>query len=257
MSLERRDEGFLDTDTSFERELACRTGTNEGKTPYPSDDNDSVPNRKLRVAIVEDQPLFRDLLSSSLAQLPDIEIVCTCGTVKEARKLITDRIEVVVLDVELPDGNGIGLGVSLKRQYPRLGVVTLSVLDMLETMFSLEPALRHGWSYLLKQSASDMGVLAHAIRQSARGVSVTDPELTRRAKPRAGTVVANLTRRQFEIMRMVARGDSNESIATELGIAENSVVNHLTAIYGAFGIMDGKNARVSATLEFLANTQRD
>ena len=55
---------------------------------------------------------------------------------------------------------------------------------------------------------------------------------------------------------MVARGLSNQSIADALDIAPNSVVNHLSAIYSTLGIPEGQNARVSATLEFLSNTQR-
>lgn len=216
-----------------------------------------MANRRIRVAIVEDQPLFRDLVQSGLGRFDDLDVVLAVGTVQEARDLIADSAaDVAILDVELPDGNGIGLGASLKRQNPKLGIVTLSVLDMLEPYLSMDPTIRAGWSYLLKSSANNLDTLASAIRQSSVGLSVIDPALTQRSKPRSGSSVAGLTPRQFEVLRLVARGESNEAIAAELGIAENSVVNHLTAIYAALGILDGKNARVSATLEFLANTQR-
>ena len=228
-----------------------------GETPAHRADNCCVVTGRIRVAIVEDQPLFRDLLASGLEDYADLEIALCVGTVQEARSLIpASNIDVAVLDVELPDGNGIGLGAGLKRQQPSIGIVTLSMLDMLEPFLSMDQSIRVGWSYLLKTSANNLETVVSAIRQSVVGASVIDPELAMRSKPRVGSAVAMLTPRQFEVLRLVARGDSNEAIAGELGIAENSVVNHLTAIYATLGIMDGKNARVSATLEFLSNTQR-
>lgn len=213
--------------------------------------------QKIRVAIVEDQPLYRDLLVSSLADVDDIDVVLSAGTVREARTFIKPgAVDVALLDVELPDGNGIGLGASLKRHDPGLKIVTLSVLDMLEPLLGLPDDIRQGWSYLSKGSTSSLETLVSVIRQTAAGNSVIDSSLLLRSKPRTGSSVAGLTNRQFEILRCVARGGSNESIAEELGIAPNSVVNHLTAIYSALGIPEGQNARVSATLEFLANTQR-
>lgn len=210
------------------------------------------------MAIVEDQPLFRDLLASGLSDYSDLDVVLTVGTVQEAwAQIPVSNIDVAILDVELLDGNGIGLGASLKRQQPELGIVTLSMLDMLEPFLSIDASIRSGWSYLLKTSANNLDTVVSAIRQVVVGASMIDAELAMRSRPRSGSAISGLTQRQFEVLRLVARGDSNEAIASELGIAENSVVNHLTAIYASLGIMDGKNARVSATLEFLANTQRN
>lgn len=213
--------------------------------------------KQIRVAVVEDQPLYRDLLASSLAEVSDIDVVLSASTVREARTFIKPgTVDVALLDVELPDGNGIGLGASLKRNDPELKVVTLSVLDMLEPLLGLPDDIRQGWSYLSKGSTGTLETLVRTIRETAAGKSVIDPSLLLRSKPRTGSSIASLTNRQFEILRSVARGGSNETIAEELGIAPNSVVNHLTAIYSALGIPEGQNARVTATLEFLANTQR-
>lgn len=74
------------------------------------------------------------------------------------------------------------------------------------------------------------------------------------ARPNTG--VASLTKRQFEVLRAVARGESNQSIANSLGIAENSVGNHLIAIYDALGVESNKNSRVAAVLQFLQDTSR-
>ena len=211
----------------------------------------------IRVAIVEDQQLFRNLLVSSLNENSDFVIVGQAATVREARELVKPGIvDVAILDVELPDGNGIGLGLSLKRLDPELKIVTLSVLDLLEPYLGIPANERGTWSYLSKTSAISVESLSDIIIRTASGESVIDPGLLQRATPRPGSSVASLTNRQYEVLRMVARGLSNQSIAEHLGIASNSVVNHLSAIYATLGIADGQNARVSATLEFLTNTQR-
>ncbi len=211
----------------------------------------------IRVAIVEDQSLFRELITSSIAKDDSLDVVVSAGTVREARSAIQPgSVDVALLDIELPDGNGLGLGLSLKRADPQLAVVTLSVLDMIEPYLGIAASERGAWSYLSKASSGSVETLIDVIKRTAAGESVIDPTLLQRSKPRPGSTVGSLTNRQFEVLRLVARGCSNQTIADELGIASNSVVNHLSAIYSALGIPDGHNARVSATLEFLANTQR-
>jgi DNA-binding NarL/FixJ family response regulator len=127
---------------------------------------------------------------------------------------------------------------------------------MIELLLGLPEEQRHGWSYLSKSSSTSLETLLDVIRHTAAGKSVIDPALIDRSRARPGTPVSSLTRRQFEILRMVARGLSNQAIADEIGIAANSVVNHLSSIYSALGIAEGSNARVSAVLEFLSDTAR-
>lgn len=211
----------------------------------------------IRVAIVEDHQLYRDLLVGSLSGQDGIEVVGHASGSAEARRLITPgKVDVAILDIELADGNGVGLGLTLRRVDPNLGIVLLSARDVLELMLSIPEADRRGWSYLSKSSTTSLSVLINAIRQTAAGETVIDPGLTRRSKPRAGTPVSRLTKRQFEILRLVATGMSNQGIADQLKIASNSVVNHLSAIYQTLDIPEGQNARVSAVLEFLEDTAR-
>lgn len=92
------------------------------------------------------------------------------------------------------------------------------------------------------------------IRSTARGQSIIDPALIARNNARPQTGVSSLTSRQYEILRAVARGESNQTIAENLGIATNSVGNHLISIYAALGVPEGKNARVAAVLELMADT---
>jgi DNA-binding NarL/FixJ family response regulator len=211
----------------------------------------------IRIAIVEDHQLYRDLLKTALDSVPSIDVVATAEGSTHARLLIKPgEVDVALLDIELMDGNGIGLGVALRRADPDLKIVLISAQDVLEILTTLPEGDRKHWSYLSKTSSTSLSVLVETILKASRGEAVIDAELLLRSKPRIGTSVSNLTRRQFEILRLVATGLSNQGIAELLGIASNSVVNHLSAIYATLGIPEGNNARVSAVLAFLNDTSR-
>ena len=211
----------------------------------------------IRVAIVEDHQLYRDLLKSALDGVPDISVVVTAEGSTHARLLILPgEVDVAVLDIELLDGNGIGLGVALRRADPNLKIVLISAQDVLEILTTLPAEDRKYWSYLSKTSSTSLSVLVDTVQKAFRGESVIDGELLLRSKPRLGSAVGGLTPRQFEILRLVATGLSNQGIAELLRIASNSVVNHLSAIYSTLGIPEGNNARVSAVLAFLNDTSR-
>lgn len=213
--------------------------------------------KPLRIGIVEDHSMFLDLLSGALREVPDFLVSSTADTVAEAKKWFRpEDLDVLLLDIELPDGNGIGLGVTMRRQNPNLGIVLLSDRDMLELVIGLPEDVRFGWSYVTKSATKSIDALSSFIRATARGESVIDPTLVKRSVARPNTGVASLTKRQFEVLRAVARGDSNNMIAQDLGIAENSVGNHLIAIYDALGIEPSKNSRVVAVLQFLQDTAR-
>ena len=212
---------------------------------------------EIRVAIVEDHDLYRELLTTSLTGIDGITVVGSYSGVGVARdNLKPGTIDVALLDIELGDGNGVALGVSLRRADPTLGIVLLSARDMVELLLGVPEDIRRGWSYLSKTSVTSLSTLVTTIRATSRGETVLDPTLVARSFARRGTPVSTLTNRQFEILRMVARGLANQTIADELGIANNSVVNHLSAIYASLNIPEGQNARVSAVLEFLNDTSR-
>ena len=216
-----------------------------------------VAKTDIRVAIVEDHDLYRELLTTSLAATEGITIVGSFSGVAAAKAgLKPGTVDVALLDIELGDGNGVALGVSLRRADPKLGIVLLSARNMVELLLGLPEDVRYGWSYLSKTSVTSLETLVHTIRVTNDGETVLDPTLMARSSARRGTPVSTLTNRQFEILRMVARGMANQTIADDLGIANNSVVNHLSAIYATLNIPEGQNARVTAVLEFLNDTSR-
>lgn len=212
---------------------------------------------EIKVAIVEDHDLYRELLTTSLRGIEGITIVGSfSGAAAAKSELKPGSVDVAILDIELGDGNGVALGVTLRRADPHLGIVLLSARNMVELLLGLPEDIRSGWSYLSKTSVTSLETLVNTIRVTNEGETVIDPTLVARSSARRGTPVSTLTNRQFEILRMVARGMANQTIADELGIANNSVVNHLSAIYASLNIAEGQNARVSAVLEFLTDTSR-
>lgn len=213
--------------------------------------------RPIRIAIVEDNALFLDLLAASLDSVSGLEVVATSKTVAEARAELSDiDIDVAMLDIDLPDGNGVGLGVWLSSNFPRPGILLLSATDMLELFLGLPEETRAGWSYLAKSSATDLDVLTKSIQATARGRSVIDPWLVDRSRAKSGGRISKLTKRQFEVLRAVSRGLSNQAIADEFGFSLKTVVAHLSAIYSALDIPEGSNPRVHSVLEFLHDTDR-
>jgi DNA-binding NarL/FixJ family response regulator len=213
----------------------------------------------LRVAVVEDQPLFRGMLVDLLEGRDDLVVVASAADVTSARQLIQPgTADVAVLDIELPDGNGFGLGVSLRGADPGLGIVLLSGHDLMEILLVLSPEERAGWSYLSKVSSTSADTLVRAVRASARGGAVLDPTLVERLTPRTGSPLASLSPRQLRALRLLADGLSNAAIAREMGISAHSVDNLLNAIYAALDVRadPATNPRVRAALLMLEQSAR-
>ena len=211
----------------------------------------------IRVAIVEDQPLFRSMLEVALESEPSLTVTASCATVSEAnRALATAHVDVAVIDIDLPDGNGIALGVTLRRKLPDVGILLLSAHDAMDLLLDLPSDVASGWSYLSKTSSTDSHTLVNAIEIAAAGGTTLDPALLNRMQPRAGTSVERLTDRQYKVLRLLAQGLSNAGIGHELGITEKSVQNHINALYAGLGIDadPARNPRVTAALRLLEET---
>lgn len=227
--------------------------------PDPVPRADARREPAVRVGIVEDQPLFRSMLELTLGSAPDLRVVCAVGTVREASAALRPgATDVVVLDIDLPDGNGIALGVTLRRHQPALGILLLSAHDAMDLLLDLPPDVGSGWSYLSKTSSTSTGTLVGAVRAAAAGRTTLDPVLLDRMTPRAGSAVSRLTDRQYAVLRLLAQGLSNAGIGETLHITEKSVQNHINTIYGALGIDadPARNPRVSAALRLLEETGR-
>ena len=211
-----------------------------------------------RVSIVEDETLMRGMLEETLAAQQGLRVVHSVAGVQEARLLITPGTsDVALLDVNLPDGNGVSLGLQLQRADPQLAIMLLSSEDVMGLFTSVQAQVSRPWSYLSKRSSFARDVLVRAVTATAQGTVVLDPYLVQRSTPRAETALAELTPAQFGVLRLVAEGWSNQSVAEHLGINERSVESHLQAVYQRLGLTgSAHNRRVAAVLAFLEQTGR-
>jgi DNA-binding NarL/FixJ family response regulator len=211
-----------------------------------------------RVSIVEDEAVLRGMLEETLSAQEGVRVIHSVPGVQEARLVITPgSSDVAVLDVNLPDGNGVALGLQLQRADPALAIMLLSSEDVMGLFASVQDQAAKPWSYLSKRSSFARDVLVRAVVATAQGQVVLDPYLVQRSTPRADSAVAELTPAQFQVLRLVAEGLSNAAAAARIGIAERSVESHLKSIYQRLGI-DGseQNRRVAAVLTFLEQTGR-
>ena len=150
-----------------------------------------------RVMIVEDDGLFRDLLSISLNYIPDVEVVEVVSDGRSAINLANQlHPDVILMDIELGGPpNGIDAALEIKEQHPDIGIVILS--SHRERKYTSQVLLGEtsGWSYLLKQSVKEIDTLARAIHGAASGLVVMDPAVINSVKPRKDSAIGALTPR--------------------------------------------------------------
>jgi DNA-binding NarL/FixJ family response regulator len=218
----------------------------------------TAPAREIRVSVVEDEGLMRSLLVRTLEQHEQLRVVHTVPGVAEARLAIEPgSTDVVVLDVTLGDGNGVSLGVALQRADPNLSVLLLSSQDHMGLFAAVHNEMVRPWSYLSKRSTFTSEVLTGTVIAVARGSVVIDPYLVRRSEPKPGSAVAELTSTQFQVLRLVSEGLSNQAVAECLDLSARSVESHLRGIYHRLDLEDdAQNRRVAAVLEFISQTGR-
>ncbi len=215
----------------------------------------SAAPHTLRIGLLEDQPLFREMLQHLLSLVPGFSLQVASTVAQTRSEWNAERLDVALLDYELPDGDGLEVGRALQQANPSLGVVLLSAVDRSVVLLDLEPHEAERWSFLSKNSSVSTSMLIRALRASAEGRCVIDPVVVAARKARAGSRVAALSERQGQVLTLIAEGLTNQAIAEQLGIAVNSVNNHVNSMYNALGLNESaRNPRVSAVRLFLAET---
>ncbi|HUX86110.1 MAG TPA: response regulator transcription factor [Chloroflexota bacterium] len=215
---------------------------------------------KIKVVIVEDEGLYRDLLRVALSQHAHFQVVGAYGDGMLALESMRHLdVDVAILDIDLRSAlNGVQLGLLLRQRWPKLGIVLLSNHGDPQFLSSLPSDVLSGWSYLLKKSVSDVNALERAIEGATVGLVVLDPQLAGNMRPRPGGALSRLTPRQQEILGLIAQGFSNAAIAEQLTLAEKSVENQINLLYQQLGIDRGRNAlhpRVKAVLAYLQESR--
>ena len=209
----------------------------------------------IKVLIVEDEGLFRDMLKIALSSFSNLEVVDAVASGAAAIKVSKElQPDVILMDIELgTEPNGIETGRLIRSEYPHIGIVILSVHKDKEYLSNLQVEEAAGWSYLLKQSVGDTSALGRAIEGSASGFVVLDPEVVNGLKPRQGSFASRLTPRQIEVLSLMAQGYNNASIAEKLVLGHKSVENYINAIYQELSLSqsDSIHPRVSAVLSYI------
>jgi DNA-binding NarL/FixJ family response regulator len=205
----------------------------------------------IRVVVADDQPLVRTGLRMVLSDIDDIEIVGEAADGREAIALAAAELpDVVLMDVRMPGVDGIDAtrAVTAVDDPPR--VLVLTTFDLDEVVYD---ALRAGASgFLLKDAPEER--LVTAIRVVAEGGSLFAPAVTRRLieefarrpQPTTPPALATLTERETEVLRLVARGLSNQEIGAELFVSENTVKTHVARVLMKLGLRDRVQAVVLA-----------
>ena len=228
-----------------------------GESDYQEDGEVDVG--KTRLLIVEDEPLFGELLGHILSEDPEVEIV---GIVRDGESAIRvaneEKPDAVIMDIELEGGlDGIEVGLRIKEKRPETGIVVLSSHKDRRYVTSLPLGESAGWAYLLKQSVPDLSAVLRAVRGSIEGMLALDANWISAMWPREDSAIARLTPRQLEVLRLIAQGFNNAAIAEELGLAVKSIEIYINAIYQELHLSQEPsiNARVRATLVYLEESE--
>jgi DNA-binding NarL/FixJ family response regulator len=207
----------------------------------------------IRVAIVDDQAIVRAGLTRILSPADGFEIVAGCADGRQAvEELPALRPNVVLMDVRMPDLDGIAATEHLRRLDEPLEVLVLTTFGEDEVLWGAIEAGAAG--FVLKDSTADD--LIAAVRAVAGGAAWFDPAVAPRLLERYRRVVAPasrdaarldlLTDREHDVLRLMARGATNAEIGATLFVAEATVKTHVGSIFGKLGVRDRAAAIVFA-----------
>jgi len=215
----------------------------------------------IRVALAEDNALLLAGMSRLVAAQEDFELVGVASDLPQLFSLIDDQNpDVVVTDIRMPPtgtDEGIRAASWLRQNRPEVGVVVLSQYTGPGYALALLEEGSSGRAYLLKERVSDIGQLAEAIREVARGGSVIDPEvvdaLVMARSKAANSPLRLLTPRESEILAEMAQGKNNAAVAASLVLSERAVEKHINSIFSKLALSPEPDVhrRVKAVLLFL------
>lgn len=207
----------------------------------------------IRVVIADDQEMVRSGLRSLLESASEIEIVGEAADGVDAAATIRRlRPDVALMDIRMPNLDGIAATATLAAEGSATRILILTTFDLDEYVFE---ALRAGASGFLLKDATAEDLVA-AIRILARGDALLAPAVTRRVieafataahpNPRLESKTSELTRREVEILRLLARGASNSEIAEELFVSAATVKTHIAHILAKLALRDRVQAVIFA-----------
>jgi DNA-binding NarL/FixJ family response regulator len=214
-----------------------------------------------RVVIAEDTAILREGLAQLLTDR-GYEVRVTVGDGDALLAAVAEhRPDVTVVDVRMPPtftDEGLRAAITLRREYP--GTAVLMFSQYVETRYAarLLAGGAAGVGYLLKDRVADVAEFSAALARVAAGGTALDPEVVSQmvgTSPRAASV-SGLTRREREVLSMMAEGRSNAAIAAALVVSPGAVEKHVASIFAKLGLLpsESDNRRVLAVLHYLRSS---
>lgn len=202
----------------------------------------------IKVLIADDQELIRDSLRIVLSGNPDFSVSTAVNGIDVIRTVRMDKPDVILMDVRMPEMDGVQCTQIIKENYPEIKIIILTTFDDDEYIFS---ALKHGASgYLLKGISTDK--LIEAIHKVYQGNAMINDDIAKKvlimfsqmANRNAAIItvdekyVEEVTESEWKVIKLVSKGLSNKEIAAELFLTEGSVRNYLSSILKKLDLRD-------------------
>ena len=220
----------------------------------------------IRLVIADDVYLIRVGLERILADADGIEVVGSARDLDSLRNAIREQLpDAVVTGVQLAPAHvdeGIQVARESREAYPEMGVVMLSQFANPEYALGLLESGAERRAYLLKERIQESGELISAIETVVAGGSVIDPAivdmLVEARRTASASRVPDLTRREQQVLRLLAQGKNNAAIAASLDLTKRAVEKHINAIFMKLGLAGAPDVsqRVKAALMYLADSER-
>jgi len=203
----------------------------------------------IRIVIIDDHTLFREGLASIVRLEPDIEVSGLAGSVREGVEVVRKfKPDIVLMDFALPDGTGADATRMVLQEHPDCKIIFLTMSESDENLFA---AIRSGAKgYLIKNMSPSK--LVTAIRSVQQGESALSRSMTLRLMEELSRTketenseyapLANLTRRELDVLRELTTGMTNREIANRLYITENTVKYHVHSILEKLNLPDRREA---------------
>jgi two-component system response regulator DevR len=193
----------------------------------------------LRVFLLDDHEVVRAGARVLIEAGGDIEVVGEAATAADAlRRIPAARPDVAVLDVRLPDGDGVEVCRDIRSRCPEVACIMLSAFAEDEALFSAIMAGAAG--YVIKDAQG--AALADAVRRVGAGESLLDPALTRRvldrlrAGPQRDERLQSLSDRERRVLELIAEGKTNRQIGQDMYLAEKTIKNYVSSLLSKLGM---------------------
>jgi DNA-binding NarL/FixJ family response regulator len=208
------------------------------------------PTAITRVLVADDHALFRYGLKAMLRSAEGFEVVGEAATGEEVVTLATElKPDIVLMDIQMPDLNGIEATRRVVRSNPGIGVVVVTMFEEDDSVFAAMRAGARG--YVLK--GADADEVVKVVKAVAEGEAHFGPEIARRlmryfavSKPAPTEAFPELTAREGEVLDLIARGLNNAEIAKHLYVSQKTVRNHVSNVFLKLQVADRAQAIVRA-----------